>query len=152
MFEMKLRLIMTVTVAFFLSLGQAGAHTDAVLASQKSPNGGQVRVAGTYHLELVMNKDSKADKEYPLTLFVTDHAGNKISTSNATGRVILLDGKIQTNIDLKPDGDNRLKGAGTYFSRPSLKAVVSVHQQGKQEQARFTPFDSRKHETSRHKH
>jgi hypothetical protein len=35
------------------------AHTDDFLDTQKAPNGGQQRMAGAYHFELVVAKDSK---------------------------------------------------------------------------------------------
>ena len=35
------------------------AHTDDVLDTQKAPNGGQLRMAGVYHYELVVANDSK---------------------------------------------------------------------------------------------
>jgi len=57
------------------------AHDDAYLDSLKSVNGGQVRMAGAYHYELVMSKDSKDVKENPVTVYVTDHAGIKLPTA-----------------------------------------------------------------------
>ncbi len=117
------------------------AHSDEHLGAQKSPNGGQQRMAGAYHFELLVSKDSKETKENPLIVYVTDHAGVKISTVGAGGTATLLVGKQKVSIKLLPDGDNRLKGVGMYASAADMKVVVSITLSGKTaEQARFTPL------------
>lgn len=121
--------------------GLAFAHSDEVLDTHKSPHGGQLRMAGIYHFELVIARDSKEPKDNPVVVYVTDHAGAKVSTAGASGTVTLLGGKAKASVKLSPDGDNRLKGIGSYASLPDLKAVVSVTIAGKPaEQARFTPM------------
>lgn len=126
---------------FVLFGGTALAHTDEYLDTQQAPHGGQLRMAGAYHFELVVAKDSKEAKENPVIVFVTDHAGSKVPTTGATGTVTILSGKTKTTVKLAPDGDNRLKGSGIYASTPDMKVVVSVTLAGKApEQARFTPL------------
>ena len=63
----------TLLTALFASTG-ALAHTDDYLDTQKHANGGQMRMAGALHFELVVAKDNKAAKESPLIVYVTDHA------------------------------------------------------------------------------
>ena len=117
------------------------AHTDEILDTQKAPNGGQLRMAGVYHFELVVAKASKEAKDNPVVVYVTDHAGTKVSTVGAGGTATILAGKQKASITLVPDGDNRLKGVGKYASTPDMKVVVSVTVAGKPaEQARFTPL------------
>ncbi len=117
------------------------AHTDEYLDTQSAPHGGQVRMAGNYHFELVVARDSKEAKDNPVFVYVTDHAGAPVPTTQAKGTVTLLSGKTKATVTLVPDGDNRLKGSGTYASTSQLKAVVSVTLAGKAaEQARFTPL------------
>ena len=119
----------------------AFAHTDDVLAAQKAPNGGQQRMAGAFHIELVVTRDAREAKESPVIVYVTDHAGAKIPTVGAGGTATILAGKQKVSVKLVPDGDNRLKGVGKYASTPDMKAVVSVTVAGKPaEQARFTPL------------
>ena len=129
------------------------AHSDEVLDNQKAPNGGQLRMAGTYHFELVVAKDSKEAKDNPVGVFVTDHAGAKIPTVGAGGTATILAGKQKASVTLVPDGDNRLKGVGKYASTADMKVVVAITLAGKTaEQARFTPLAGTKDNPTDHKH
>ena len=126
------------------------AHTDAVLDTMKAPNGGQQRMAGAYHFELVFTNDTKNDpkqeKENQILLYVTDHAGAKIATTGATGTATIMSGKKKATVTLLPDGDNKLKGVGKFSSGADTKVVVSITMAGKPaEQARFTPQAVAKH-------
>ena len=133
--------------------GAALAHDDAYLDTQKAPNGGQLRMAGPYHYELVLAKDAGEVKENPVVVYVTDHAGQKIPTAGAAGTATILAGKLKAAATLKPDGDNRMKGVAKYASTPDTKAVVSITLAGKQpEQARFTPLAVAKDTHTDHKH
>jgi hypothetical protein len=140
---MKLRqsLITVAALAGLLTGPGVYAHTDEYLDTQTAPHGGQLRMAGVYHFELVVTEDSPQAKNNPVVVYVTDHAGTKTSTSGAKGTVIILADKVKTTINLMPDGDNALKGSGSYASTPDMKVVVSVTLAGKNtEQARFTPL------------
>lgn len=128
-------------LALGLATPAAFAHTDEYLDTQATANGGQMRMAGAYHFELVVVKNSAEVKENPVVIFVTDHAGTKIATTGASGTATLLAGKVKATVTLAPDGDNRLKGMAKYASTPDMKAVVSITLAGKPaEQARFTPL------------
>ena len=117
------------------------AHDEATLDAMKAPNGGQLRMAGIYHFELVVVKDAKAAKANPVLVYVTDHAGQKMDTTGASGTVTILAAKQKTTVTLKPDGSNRLKGFASYASGPDMKAIVSISLPGMPpEQARFTPM------------
>ncbi len=117
------------------------AHDDATLDKVKAPHGGQLRMAGANHYELVVVRDSKSAKENAVVVYVTDHAGTRIPTTGATGSVTLLSGKDKAVSALTPDGDNGMKGKAMYASTPDLKAVVKIKLAGQDEQqARFTPL------------
>ncbi len=144
--------VATLLAALFTG-SAAFAHSDEYLDTQKAPNGGQLRMAGAYHFELVVAKDSKEAKDNPVTVYVTDHAGAKVPTVGAGGTVTILAGKAKSTVSLAPDGDNRLKGVGKYASTADMKAVVSVTVAGKAaEQARFTPLAVVMDEHAEHKH
>ncbi len=145
--------LVTAFVTAFVTSTAALAHSDEYLDTQKAPNGGQLRMAGAYHFELVVAKDSKEAKDNPLVVYVTDHAGTKVSTVGAGGTATVLAGKAKATMTLTPDGDNRLKGVGKYASAQDMKAVVSIALAGKAaEQARFTPLAAIKDEHTDHKH
>lgn len=108
------------------------AHTDAVLDKEPSPHGGIVRMAGAYHLELVL--EHKAAKVY-----VTDHAGKPVATRQARGQITLL-GDRKTSVALQPSAGNLLTAPLDLQPQGRIKAaVVSVSLDGKHtEQARFS--------------
>ncbi len=104
------------------------------------PNGGQLRMAGPYHYELVLAKEGGEPQERPILVYVTDHAGQAIPTFGATGTATLLSSQGRVTATLAPDGDNRMKGIAAYAATPGMKAVVGIALAGKgPEQARFTP-------------
>ena len=131
----------------------AQAHDDAYLDTLKAPHGGQLRMAGAQHYELVLVKDGRADKASPIVVYVTDHAGTAISTKGASGNVILLSGTHKVSSALQADGDNRLKGSANYVSGADLKAVVSITLAGQApQQARFTPLANSSADHAGHAH
>ncbi len=141
MWRKKWSLSLCVAVMALGASGLARAHDDAYLDAQKTPHGGQLRMAGAQHLELVLVKDSPSVRDNPIVVYVTDHAGQIQSTQGATGTITLLSGKTKVTAALQPDGENRLKGVARYGSTPGIKAVVSVQLKGQAaQQARFTPF------------
>lgn len=132
-------------LALLVSLGTPGAlalaHDAATLDAMPSANGGQVRMAGPYHFELVVAKDSPTARLNPVAVYLTDHADQKLPAAGARGKVTLLVGQEKTEIALTPAGDNKLAGQGVYASLPALKAIVAItFPDGRTEQARFTPL------------
>lgn len=102
------------------------------------PNGGQVRDAGKYHLELVV-------KDAALTVYVTGNKDAKFATKGATGTATVLAGKSTSNVKLEPSGENALAGTGSFQAAPDMKVVVSVMLPGQSPlQARFTPLETLK--------
>ena len=138
---MKKTLASTLLASLLMSAGAAFAHDDATLDATAAPHGGQLRMAGIYHYELVLVKDAKAAKDNPVVVYLTDHAGTKIPSAGASGSVTLLGASGKASATLQPDGENRLKGSAKYASTPGTKVVLSIALPGKPpEQARFTPF------------
>ncbi|MDT3678484.1 MAG: hypothetical protein ROZ64_06580 [Burkholderiaceae bacterium] len=121
-----------------LCASPAFAHDDAYLATQKAPNGGQLRMAGPYHYELVAGDSASTNAAGRLLVYVTDHAGAPMPTQGAQGVAHVLAGKERASVPLAPDGANRMKGAGAYPWTSDAKVVVSITMPGaKPEQARF---------------
>lgn len=104
----------------------------------KGPNGGQIKDAGKYHLELVV-------KENGLTVYVIGAKDAKVATKGASGSATLLAGKGTLNIKLEPSGENALAGSGSFQTAPNMKVVVSVTLPGQSPiQARFAPLETPK--------
>ena len=119
----------------------AWAHDDAYLDTVKAPHGGQLRMAGPLHLELVLSKTPTEAQDKVIAVYLTDHAGNKQSAAGAKGTITILYGKTKVSAPLTPDGDNKLQAQAVYASTPGLKAIVNVTLAGQAaQQARFTPF------------
>ncbi len=151
--QMKTLLLVAATSALMLASQSVLAHSDEYLDTQKAPNGGQLRMAGAYHFELVVDRDSKEVKDNSLVVHVTDHAGAKVSTAGASGTATILSGKTKVTTSLVPDGDNRMKGSVSYAATPGMKVVLSVTLPGKSaEQARFTPLAAPKDGHADHTH
>ncbi|MEN9848495.1 MAG: hypothetical protein RL368_1235 [Pseudomonadota bacterium] len=111
------------------------AHDDVYLDKQKSPHGGQVRMAGAYHFELVLSPKQ-------VTIYVTDHAGMAVKTEGAQASVVILANKQKVSLELKVAGENSLQASGDYPTSPEMKAVVSIQIKGQEmQQARFTPWE-----------
>lgn len=127
-----------------LSIGavtSVSAHDNAYFDSIKSANGGQTRMAGVYHFELVLVKDSKEAKENTITVYVTDHASKALPTAGGTATLTIVQGKNKSTVTLLPSGANQLTGKAVYASNANFKGALTVTMAGKPaEQARFTPF------------
>ncbi len=117
----------------------AWAHTEEYFDSVEAPHGGQLRMAGPYHLELVA-------KDGELTLHVMDHADHKISTGGGMGKATIQTGKTKTRIqvELQPAGDNTLKGSGEFSVMPESVIIVFIRLPDQEAySARFTPLKPR---------
>jgi hypothetical protein len=114
----------------------AGAHDEAYFDSKESAHGGQTRMAGPYHLELVAK-----DKE--IVLYVMDHADRAMSTEGGGGKanVQIGKGKDKTSIKLEPAGENMLKGKGDFSVTPQTVVTVFLDLPGQEvTTVRFIPL------------
>lgn len=95
----------------------AGAHTDEFFESVEAPHGGQLRMTGPFHMELVA-------QDGDLTVYVTDHADNAISVDGGLAKATVETGSNRTQVHLHPVGNNMLKGSGTFSLTPSTVIIV----------------------------
>jgi hypothetical protein len=108
------------------------AHDDATLDAMATPHGGQMRMAGPYHYELVVAPGE-------LRVYLSDHADQPVPSQGVSGNAVVLSGGKAT-VPLAPAGDNRLQGRGDFAVAPDMKVVVSLSfPDGGTWQARFTP-------------
>lgn len=127
-----IRFIFGIAAIAFVSLTYAHENAPA------GPNGGEVRDAGKYHLELVA-KDGK------LALYVTDDKDKKVPTQGAAATATILSGKDKATVKLEPAGENALTGATKLQPASDMKVVVSLALPGQPSlQARFTPLEKPK--------
>jgi hypothetical protein len=73
----------------------------------ETPHDGRIRMAGPYHLELVVGQNE-------ITVYVTDHGGNPIDTTGGSAKAIITAGKKRYVVVLAPGGDNVLNGNGEF--------------------------------------
>jgi hypothetical protein len=111
------------------------AHTDAYFDQNASPHGGQVRMAGPYHLELVLGKNE-------VMLYLTDHGDNPVDATGGSGKAIVTTGrKKRSTVVLEHAEGNMLRGAGefTATSATTVTVIVKLPDQEPQ-QAQFKPI------------
>ncbi len=114
----------------------AAAHSEQHFDNTTTPHGGQMRMAGPYHLELVT-------KEKEIIVYVTDHGDNNVPTEGGVGKASIQTGKAKpkTSIKLEPAGDNMLKGTGDFTVTPETVIVLFLKLPDHEAQsARFTPL------------
>ncbi|HTO43299.1 MAG TPA: hypothetical protein VML56_04410 [Burkholderiales bacterium] len=103
---MRTRLAVPVLLAV-LSAG-VHAHSDEFFDNRPTPHGGQVRMSGPVHLELVVRGDV-------VTVYLTDHADKIVNADNGSAKVIICSGKRNRFVVLlRPAGDNVLRGTGDF--------------------------------------
>jgi hypothetical protein len=100
---------MRLLLGLALSIGACAAHdhTDEYFDKHPGPHGGQIRMAGPFHMELVVDARQ-------LSLHVTDHGSEPVATERGSAKAIITSGKNRFVVLLKPVGDNVLEGAGDY--------------------------------------
>ena len=142
MFRTSLQpLVKAAALLAFLTTTAVQAHTDEYLDTVVGPNGGQLRMAGAYHFELLVVKNSKDAKNNAIKVFVMDHANTPVATAGATANLVLVAGKQKAKVTLKPEGNNALVGEATYASVPEMKVVANITMPGQSAQtAKFEPL------------
>ncbi len=137
-------LVKTLLLTAGLFSTAAFAHTDEYLDTVVGPNGGQLRMAGAYHFELVLAKGAKAGAPSAVKLYVLDHGNNPQPAKDAKATVLMVSGKTKAKAELLPTGENLLAGSAAYTAAADLKAVVNISIKTDHgeitEQAMFTPF------------
>lgn len=142
MFKTSLQHLMkAATLLAFLATTAVQAHTDEYLDTVVGPNGGQLRMAGAYHFELLVVKNSKDAKNNAIKVFVMDHANTPVATTGATATLVLVAGKQKAKVALKPEGNNALVGEAMYASVADMKVVANITMPGQSAQtAKFEPL------------
>ncbi len=131
---MKGKWIVALVGTVLLWTTPAWSHSDEFFDSRPSAHGGQTRMAGPYHLELVPGKDE-------VTVYVTNHIEQDVPTAGGEGKVVVKAKEGDVTIMLKPAGNNMLKGNGTFTLDQGTVIVLFVKLPEHEAQAaRFTPL------------
>jgi hypothetical protein len=109
------------------------AHSDEYFDSIRTPHGGQMRMAGPFHLEMVV-------KGGGITVYVADHGNEAIPTDGAKAVARVSSGKDVVEVPLAPAGGNVLKGSGAFKATRSTRVEMSIEVPGKgSAEASFQP-------------
>jgi hypothetical protein len=111
------------------------AHGSEWFDTHPTPHGGQVRMAGPYHFELMPHKRG-------VLVYVTDHGDTPIPTAGWTAQIIALSAGKKVRITLKSAGDNKLSAEGSIPA--GAQAVLSASPKaGEEYSARFPAVPTR---------
>lgn len=115
----------------------AYAHSDEYFDTRPSAHGGQTRMAGPVHIELVRSGTA-------VTLYITDHADQPQATAAGKARLRIEGSDVQ--VQLAPAGDNRFTGTlpDTVAADTPIVAFVQLAG-GDAQTARFGPKASAPH-------
>lgn len=106
----------------------------------KAYHGGHAQEAGPYHLELVAT-----DGE--LVLYVADHDDKAVSTEGGKAKATIQQGYEKTSrieVELRPAGDNVLKGTGSFTINQNSKVMVFIKLPDQEAHAAsFTPLGAK---------
>lgn len=129
-FSKALLIAATMTISI-----SAWAHSNAYLDTIKAPHGGQLRMSGPYHMELVAVTPGE------LTVYVTDHGDAPQMTAGAEGVAKIKNGKKEVSVKLEPAGENILKGKGEFQMNAKTVVVVLLKMAGQEAEGfNFTPL------------
>jgi|1186.fasta_scaffold498588_2 hypothetical protein len=122
------------------------AHTNEYLDTIDGMHGGQLRMSGPYHFELLAAPGD-------LVVFVTDHADNPISTANGKASALVNTVGKKVNVPLLPAGDNSFHGRArfTLDERSTVHLKVTILN-ASPELATFQPMRKRKKPDAHQEH
>lgn len=83
------------------------AHTNEYLDTIDGMHGGQLRMSGPYHFELVATPGD-------LVVFVTDHADNPIATAKGKASALVNTAGKKVQVPLLPAGDHSFRGHASF--------------------------------------
>jgi hypothetical protein len=124
-----------------LTLGPAHAHDPETLDGLPSVHGGQVRMAGPFHIELVILGRAPAQRDRLVLVYLQSHMFEDVSSGGLKGIARFIDGQRVTTVSLVPIEANGFSGTGAFDINSSVTAEVSItDKDGKVWSATYTPF------------
>lgn len=147
---MRTHLIALTVGLALVSASPVWAHSPEFFDSRPSAHGGQTRMAGPYHIELVTT-------EGEIAIHVTDHIERPISTEGGEAKAVVKNGKTRTEIALTPAEKNVMAGNGNFVLDKNTEVIVFVKlPENEAWAATFTPLkpkaEAAKHDMKGHDH
>ena len=120
-------------LSILLLASAVSAHDDATLDRMPSPRGGQVRMAGPFHFELVVEPER-------VILHFMDHANQSIPTADARATAKITTTSGSQTIDLFAISESALGAEATVEPLAGAKLEVTVSVPGQRPwTVTFTP-------------
>jgi hypothetical protein len=139
--DARKKLIVATTLLLGMAIAPVHAHDPATLDSLPSGHGGQVRMAGPFHIELVILGREGPQKDRLVLVYLQNHMFEDVSSGGLKGFARFLDGQHVSTLSLIPIGANGFSGKGAFDINPSVTAEVSItDKDGKVWSATYTPF------------
>ena len=133
--------IIATTLLLGVNVAPVHAHDPATLDSLPSVHGGQVRMAGPLHIELVILGRAAAQTERLVLVYLQNHMFEDVSSNGLKGIVRFLDGQRVTTVSLNPIEANGFSGRGAFDINPSVTAEISItDKDGQVWSATYSPF------------
>jgi hypothetical protein len=120
------RAIVTTALLLGMTLAPVHAHDPATLDSLTAVHGGQVRMAGPFHIELVILGREAAHRDRLVLVYLQNHMFEDVSSDRLKGIVRFLDGQRVTTVSLIPLEANGFSGRGAFDINPSVTAEISI--------------------------
>jgi hypothetical protein len=116
-------------------------HDAATLDAIPSAHGGQVRMLGPYHVELLLDHGAGTGKR-PVRIYFQNHAFQGVPAAGIAATLKLTDNGITIAVELKQDGAESMLGFASYFNHLDLVAVLLlVDKDGQSYRTIFMPFE-----------
>ncbi|MGH7805768.1 MAG: hypothetical protein ACREQJ_15575 [Candidatus Binatia bacterium] len=124
-------LILCLAISSWTSVGLA--HDEQMLDQLPAPHGGQIRMAGRYHVELVLEPSR-------LRAFFTSHAGKEVTVPAGPVSAKILSGGEERFLALEVLGESVLGVDGAFPFREGMAVELTIERGEKSPLVvRFTP-------------
>jgi len=131
-------------VAILLSLSSLplAGHDATMLDAMPSKHGGRVRMAGPFHVELVLSNTPPSSKSAPIWVYLQNHSFEDVSAKALAVTIDFIDGTRTTSAVLQQKGFNLFFGSGVYKITPTLQVNVQLKSGAGAFTAEFNPFEA----------
>jgi hypothetical protein len=129
------------TILIGMTFSLVRAHDPATLDGLPSVHGGQVRMAGPFHVELVVLGLEVVQTDRLVLVYLQNHMFQDVSSAGLKCIAIFMDGQRVITVNLIPIESNGFSGRGAFKVNPSVTAEVSItDKNGEAWSATYTPF------------